>query len=111
MVMMHEFKIMNTRNTEKKGGKVLCRRVASEPSKDHDRGHDRDGVRPLGGKKKSQLMFVVVSCARKELLVNFLLASWSVVVSVTKERYPLIGYPHLDFGCFLIVGVSTQPFY
>lgn len=110
--MMHEIKIMNVRNTGgKKEGKCFADAWPLRHRKDHDRGHDRDGVRPHGEKKRVSTHVYCCFAASKELLVFVLLASWSEVVLVTKERYPLIGYPHLDFGCFLIVGVSTQPFY
>jgi len=108
--MMHESIMTNIRNTEKKEGKCFAVAWPLRPRKDHDRGHDRNGVRSLGEKKVSTHVYCCFA-ASKELLVFVLLASRSVVVLVTKERYPLIGYPHLVFCLFLVVCDSTQPFF
>ena len=52
--MMHEIKIMNVRNIGgKKEGKCFADAWPLRHRKDHDRGHDRDGVRPPWRKKKS----------------------------------------------------------
>jgi len=90
----------NTRNTEKKGGnlEVHCRRAVSEPRKIMIAVMIGTDYGP--GEKKSQLMFICFF-ARRELLVLFLcLFCWQTGACfflVTKERYPLIGYPHLVF--------------
>jgi hypothetical protein len=83
---------------EKKRENALPSCVPLSPPKDYDRGHDWNGVRIKGQKVSTH---GIVS-ARRSIPFSFLLlifcwraGAWFVLV--TKERYPLIGYPHLVF--------------
>lgn len=109
--MMHESIMTNIRNTEKKEGKCFAVAWPLRPRKDHDRGHDRNGVRSLGEKKKSQLMFIVASLRARSCLYSFCWQAGAWLFWLRKRDTPSSDTLTWCFWFFLVVCDSTQPFF